>query len=102
MGVFRNENAAARPFRDAQQQGKCSKQTRTSYPRAAYLLLQAKGERFMKKLWLWLCVILAGTLTLQAQAPVDVTGTWQGTMQPQGAPREMRVLVKVSKDDSVL
>jgi len=56
----------------------------------------------MKKLWLWLCVVLAGTLSMQAQAPVDVTGTWQGTMQPQGAPREMRVLVKVSKDDGVL
>src|SRR5438552_1353712 len=25
MGVFRNENAAAHPFRDTQQQGKCSK-----------------------------------------------------------------------------
>ncbi|QEE26892.1 TIGR03435 family protein [Terriglobus albidus] len=56
----------------------------------------------MKRLLLWLCLVLAGTLGLQAQAPVDVTGTWQGTMQPQGAPREMRIVMKVSKDDGVL
>jgi hypothetical protein len=30
MGVFRNENAAARHFLDAQQQGKCSKLLRIS------------------------------------------------------------------------
>ncbi|WP_263415511.1 TIGR03435 family protein [Terriglobus albidus] len=56
----------------------------------------------MKRLWLWLCVVLAGMLSMQAQAPVDVTGTWQGTMQPQGAPREMRILLKIGKDDAVL
>ena len=32
MGVFRNENAAAHPFRDAQQQGKCSKEQRIKIP----------------------------------------------------------------------
>jgi len=26
MGVFRNENATARPFRDTQQPGKCSRE----------------------------------------------------------------------------
>lgn len=56
----------------------------------------------MKKLLLWMWVFLAGVAGARAQAPVDITGTWQGTMQPQGAPRELRILLKITKDDGVL
>lgn len=56
----------------------------------------------MKKLWLWLAVALVCATALRAQTPVDVTGTWQGTMQPQGAPRELRMVMKITRDDDVL
>ncbi len=40
-------------------------------------------------------VALSGSL-LRAQ---DITGTWQGTLTPPGAPKELRIVLKVAKAD---
>jgi uncharacterized protein (TIGR03435 family) len=49
----------------------------------------------MKKLMLWIVMALASATALQAQ---DISGTWQGSLQPPGAPTALRLVMKISKE----
>jgi uncharacterized protein (TIGR03435 family) len=49
----------------------------------------------MKKLMLWIVMVAASATALQAQ---DISGTWQGSLQPPGAPNALRLVMKISKE----
>jgi uncharacterized protein (TIGR03435 family) len=52
----------------------------------------------MKKLALWLlCLTVLPGLALQAQAPKDITGTWQGTLQLN---KPLRLVIQISKSEA--
>jgi uncharacterized protein (TIGR03435 family) len=53
----------------------------------------------MKKLMLWMLVFGGFGGILQAQ---DIAGTWQGTLQPPGAPRGLRLVMQISKENDQL
>jgi uncharacterized protein (TIGR03435 family) len=50
----------------------------------------------MKKLVFWMLVFTVFGGVLQAQ---DIAGTWQGTLQPPGAGRGLRIVIEISKTD---
>ena len=49
----------------------------------------------MKKLMLWIVMAAASATALQAQ---EISGTWQGSLQPPGAPNALRLVMKISKE----
>ncbi len=53
----------------------------------------------MKKLMLGIVLAAASTVALQAQ---DISGTWQGSLQPPGAPNALRLVMKVTKEGEAL
>ena len=53
----------------------------------------------MKKLMLSIVFAAMSATALQAQ---DITGTWQGSLQPPGAPSALRLVMKVTNDANQL
>jgi uncharacterized protein (TIGR03435 family) len=56
----------------------------------------------MKKLVLNLTAFLLSGSALFAQSGPDITGTWQGTLSIPQANRELRAVIKITKDGSTL
>jgi uncharacterized protein (TIGR03435 family) len=55
--------------------------------------------RNMKK-WMLLWTIVLMPFSVGALRAQNITGTWQGTLKPPGANRDLRIVIKISRSDA--